>query len=134
MAMDHRGVSGVLGDYAHLRTIPAMLSVVYALASLYQFGGIATVELVWLSNYTLTQEHAVLASMVVYAIAFMSSETKRFDSYESWEKVAIALAPILILGEQYVTEVSTLLMDLGDPLGMQLAFIVTLLSWAVAVR
>lgn len=124
----------MLGDYATLKTLPAILSVAFVVASLYQFGGIAQVELVWLSNYVLTQEHAVLASMAVYVAAFASSETKRFEAYEDWEKVAIALGPVVILGDQYVTEVHDFFINLGDPLGLQIAFLVTLVSWAVAVR
>jgi hypothetical protein len=39
MASSHGNrMSGMLGDYAHLRTLPAMLSVVYILAGLYQGG------------------------------------------------------------------------------------------------
>jgi hypothetical protein len=33
-----------------------------------------------------------------------------------------------------VTEIHDFLVSIGDPLGMQLAFLVTVLSWAVAVR
>jgi hypothetical protein len=127
-------MTGMLGDYAHLRTLPAMLSVVYVLAGLYQFGGVSDVTLVWLSNYTLTAEHATFASIGTFLVAFASSETKAFDMYEDWEKVAIALGPVVIIGEQYVTEISNLLLDLGDPLGMQVAFLLTVVSWGVAVR
>lgn len=133
MAYSNRA-SSMLDDYMTLRTLPAMMSVVFVLASLYQFGGIATVELVWLSNYTLTAEHSVLASMGTYVAAFASSETKRFEAYEDWEKIAIALGPAVILGQQYVSEIDSLLLDLGDPLGYQIAFFVSVVSWAVAVR
>lgn len=125
--------SGVLKDYAQLRTIPAMLSVAFVLASLYQFGGITQVDLPWLS-YTLTAEHATLASTVTYGVAFMSSETRRWENYEDWEKVVIGAGPAVILGEQYVMEIHDLLVNLGDPLGFQVAFALSVVSWAVAVR
>ncbi|QZP39838.1 hypothetical protein [Halobaculum magnesiiphilum] len=126
--------SGLVSDYANLRTIPAMLSVVFVIGGLYQFGGISDVTLTWLSSYTLTGQHAVVASMATYAVAFASSETRALDRYETWEKVAIALGPALILGEQYTTEVTDLLTKIGDPLGMQIAFVITVVSWGVAVR
>jgi hypothetical protein len=120
-------------DYMTLRTIPVMLSVVFAVASLYQFGGITTVDLTWLS-YTLTTEHAVFASLGTYAIAFASSETKQMENYEDWEMVVIAAGPVVMIGEQYVTEIHDLLLNIGDPLGMQIAFLLTIASWTVAVR
>ncbi|AHF22113.1 gp3 [Haloarcula hispanica pleomorphic virus 2] len=126
--------SGMLGDYANLRTLPAMLSVVFVIGGLYQFGGISDVTITWLSSYTLTGQHAVVASMGTFLAAFASSETRSFDRYEDWEKVMIAAGPLLILGEQYTTEVSDFLIGLGDPLGMQIAFLVTVVSWGVAVR
>ncbi|QGA81099.1 putative membrane protein [Halomicrobium sp. LC1Hm] len=120
-------------DYMNIRSLPAMLSVGFILASLYQFGGIGTVELVWF-NYTLTGEHAIMVSLGAFAAAFASSETKRFEDYETWEQVAIAAGPGVILGQQYVTEVNDFLVSLGDPVGMQLAFVATVVSWGVAVQ
>jgi hypothetical protein len=123
-----------VSDYANIRTVPAFLSIAYALASLYQFGGIASVELTWLSNYTLTAEHAVIVSMATFVVALASSETKSFEMYETWEQGAIALGPIVIVGDYLTAEVTNFLTGIGDPLGMQLAFAVTLVSWTVAVR
>lgn len=135
--MQHESMMGAArsraSDYAKLRTLPAMLSVAFVVASLYQFGGISTVDLAWL-DYTLTTEHSVLVSVGVFALAFMSSETRQLENYETWEAVLIASAPAVILGEQYVTEVSDLLMEIGDPLGMQVAFLLTIIGWGVAVR
>jgi len=126
-------ISGMASDYARLRSLPAILSVVFIGASLYQFGGISEINLTWLS-YTLTTEHSILASLGVYVLAFASSETKSLDHYEDWEMVAIAAGPIVILGHEYTTQVTDVLLQLGDPLGMQLAFVLTLVSWGVAVR
>lgn len=130
-------VSDMASDYMNIRSLPAMLSVGFILASLYQFGGISDVTLSWLAGsggYTLTGQHAIMVSLGAFAAAFASSETKRFENYENWEKVAIAAGPGVILGQQYVTEVNDFLVSLGDPLGMQLAFIATVVSWGVAVQ
>lgn len=136
MAYSSRANS-LLSDYTNIRTIPAMMSVIYVVAGMYQFGGISDVTIMWLAGsggYTLTAEHAALASMLTFAVAFMSSETKQFENYETWEQIAIALGPVVILGDQYVTEIHDFLIGIGDPLGLQLAFFATVVSWAVAVR
>jgi len=57
-----------LSDYTHLRTLPALLSVVFILAGLYQFGD-SEVMLTWI-DYTLTAEHDTFISLAAYAIAF----------------------------------------------------------------
>jgi len=127
----------LLNDYMNVRTLPATLSVAFIVASLYQFGGITDVTLAWIGGtggYTLTAEHAILVSMGAFVVAFMSSETKQFEHYETKEQVAIALGPVVILGQQYVTEVNDFLVSLGDPLGMQLAFVATIVSWGIAVQ
>ncbi|GAB3315074.1 hypothetical protein [Haloplanus salinarum] len=134
MALNHSSPSKIVSNYANIRTIPAMLSVVFALASLYQFGGIATVELVWLSNYTLTAEHSVIASMGTFIIALASSETKSFEYYETWEQGVIALGPLVIVLDYLTTEVTDFILGIGDPLGYQIAFLITIVSWTVAVR
>lgn len=129
-------MTGMLSEYTNLRTLPAIFSVVFVLTSLYQFGGVTEITLTWLNSYSLTAEHAALAGIGVYAAAFMSSETKRFEHYETWEQVSLALVPTVTLGYQYVSEISTFINDLGgtDPLGAQLAFLITLFGWFVAVR
>lgn len=125
---------GKLGDYANLRTLPAILSVAFIAASLYQFGGVSNITLVWLGDYALTAEHSVWTSVGVFAIAFASSETRQFEAYEDWEKVAIGAGPAVILGQQYVPQVNDLLLGFGDPLGHQIAFFITIVSWGVAVQ
>lgn len=124
--------SGLMDDYMNLRTIPALLGIVFALASLYQFGGIATVELTWIS-YTLTTQHAMLVSLGTYVAAFASSETKDFQYYEDWEKVLIAGGPALILGHQYVQFVNDAIAN-NSPTAQILAFVIALTSWGVATR
>jgi len=121
-----------LSDYTHLRTLPALLSVVFILAGLYQFGGISEVNLTWI-DYTLTAEHATFISLAAYAIAFASSETKQFESYEQWEQVAIALGPVIIAGYQYVPQLADLI-NTSSNLGPIVAFLATVVAWGVAVR
>ena len=133
MASHTTRATSVLSDYANIRTIPAVLSVGFVVASLYQFGGITEVTLPWL-DYTLTTGHATVVSLSAFAFAFASSETRQFENYEDWEQVAIAAGPIVILGNQYVAEINDFLVGLGDPLGLQLAFLVTVISWGVTVR
>ncbi|PAU85303.1 hypothetical protein CK500_01140 [Halorubrum salipaludis] len=121
-----------LSDYTHLRTLPALLSVVFILAGLYQFGGISEVMLTWV-DYTLTAEHATFISLAAYAIAFASSETKQFESYERWEQVAIALGPAVIVGYQYVPQLADII-NTSSNLGPIVAFLSTVVAWGVAVR
>jgi len=125
-------MGNALSDYTHLRTLPALLSVVFILAGLYQFGGISEVMLTWI-DYTLTAEHATFISLAAYAIAFASSETKQFESYEQWEQVAIALGPIIIAGYQYVPQLADLI-NTSSNLGPIVAFLATVVAWGVAVR
>ncbi|OYR65300.1 hypothetical protein DJ79_08755 [Halorubrum ezzemoulense] len=127
-----RSMSDTLSDYTHLRTLPALLSVVFVLAGLYQFGGISEVMLTWL-DYTLTAEHATFISLGAYAIAFASSETKQFESYEDWEKVAIAAGPLVIVGYQYVPQIADII-NTSSNLGPIVAFLATVVAWGVAVR
>ncbi|MFC6973479.1 hypothetical protein ACFQL1_20305 [Halomicroarcula sp. GCM10025709] len=125
--------SSFLSDYANIRTIPATLSVAFIMASLYQFGGISTIDLVWF-GYTLSTSHSLMVSLGAFAIAFASSETKRFEYYQDWEKVAIAAGPAVIVLYEFLPAFADLLAQLGDPLGMQIAFLATIISWSVAVQ
>lgn len=125
-------MSDTLSDYTHLRTLPALLSVVFVLAGLYQFGGISEVMLTWI-DYSLTAQHATFVSLGAYAIAFASSETKQFESYEDWEKVAIAAGPIVIVGYQYVPQIADIINTTSN-LGPIVAFLATVVAWGVAVR
>ena len=126
------GVKGMMSDYTHLRTLPALLSVLFVLAGLYQFGGISEVHITWL-DYTLTTQHATLTSVGVFLLAFASSETKSFDHYEQSEQIAIAAGPLLILGYQYSDTVYDIV-STESMWGPVIAFLVTVISWAVAVR
>jgi hypothetical protein len=133
MASASNRFSGMMNDYAHLRTLPAMLSVVFVVASAFQFGAITAPTLNWGIGYTLTPEHATIVSLVVFATAFASSETKAFDRYEDWEKVVIAAAPILIVSHQYIGFVQTQFSNYSPTFAIG-AFVISVVSWGVAVR
>lgn len=136
--MSSRTMSGELskkfGDYATLRTLPAFMSVIFAAASLYQFGGVSSLEITWFGGYVLNTSDAVLLSLGIYAIAFASSETKQMENYENWEMALVAASPAVILGYEYVTEVTDFFNSIGDPLGAQVAFLITIVGWGVAVQ
>jgi hypothetical protein len=126
-------MSSVVDDYKNLRTIPAMLGIFFAVASLYQFGGIATVDLQWGIGYTLTTQHAMFVSLAAYAVAFMSSETKEFQNYEDWEKAMIAAGPVILIGHQYWTWMGDQFAA-NDPTLPIIGFLISVAAWGVAVR
>ncbi|AFD03988.1 VP4 [Halorubrum pleomorphic virus 2] len=133
MASSYRNSMGsVVEDYTQLNTIPALLSVAFVAAGLYQFGGISDITLTWIS-YTLTAQHATFVSLGVYVVAFMSSETRDFAYYEQWEQVLIAAGPLLIVGYQYVPQIADIVNTTSN-LGPIAAFLVTVAAWGVAVR
>jgi hypothetical protein len=84
-------------------------------------------------NYTLTTEHALFVSLGSYAVAFMSSETKEFQSYEDWEKAMIAAGPALMIGHQYWTWMGDQFAT-HDPLLPVIGFLASVAAWGVAVR
>ena len=130
--MAHSSMSSVVDDYKNLRTVPALLGILFAVASLYQFGGIAEVHLSWF-DYTLTTEHAMFASLAVLVVAFASSETKDFQRYEDWEKGVIAAGPALIIAHQYWDWLADHFVT-HDPTLPVIGFLIAVAAWGVAVR
>ena len=130
--MATNSMSGMVNDYAKLRTLPALLSVLFIATGLYQFGGISQFTIQWGLAYTITTQHAVIVSLAVFAVAFMSSETRSFDRYETWEMIAIGAAPVLIVGYEYVNTINNAIA--GNQTMQILAFLVTVVGWGVAVR
>lgn len=126
-------MNSIVNDYKNLRTIPALLGIFFAVASMYQFGGLASFEILWGIDYTLTTQHAMFASLGTYAIAFASSETKRFEHYEDWEKAVIAAGPSLLVLHQYSTWVGDQFAAHSPTLSI-IGFAVAIASWGVAVR
>ena len=132
MASHRSSMNSIVSDYKNLRTIPALLGILFAVASLYQFGGIAEVHLSWF-DYTLTTKHAMFASLTVLVVAFMSSETKEFRNYEDWEKVVIAAGPALIILHQYWNWLGDHFAT-HDPTLPVIGFLIAVAAWGVAVR
>jgi len=128
----HSSMSGMMSDYARLRTLPALLSVVFVAAGLYQFGGIQEIHITWI-DYTLSTSHATIVSLLVFVAAFASSETKSLDHYEDWEMATIAAGPILIVAHQYWGYVSDQFAA-HDPTLPIIGFVITVAAWGVAVR
>jgi len=127
-------MSGMVSDYAQFKTVPALVSTLFIMLSMYQFGGIDPVTFNWGLNYTFQPSHAALGSLGAYMIAFMSIDTKDFQYYETWEQVLIAAGPVVIFGWHYIPAIETWLLKLGDPLGAQLAFLLGVVSWIVGMR
>ena len=122
----------IVEDYAKLRTIPALMTALFALFGLYQFGGMNTPTFQWL-NYTLTYGHAMVGSLGVYIIAFMSSETRRFEDYSTVEKGLIAAGLLLIFGQQHIATLADFIAT-NQPTSGIVAYLITIVSWGVAVR
>jgi hypothetical protein len=123
----------MLGDYAQIRVVPALASVLFIAASALQFGAIEPITVTWL-DFTLDTSYSMVVSLGVFALAFASSETKSFEHYDQWEQIVIGLGPALILGHEFVPALSDFIASIGDPTGYAIAFVVTMASWAVAVR
>ena len=125
-------IKGLVSDYSHLRALPALLSLIFGVASFYLFGGTPELYLSWF-DYTLTNQHALIASLAIFALAFMSSETRDFDYYQDWEKVLIGVPPALMLAHQYTNFVPDAMAQY-DPWLAVLLWIASLVGWSVAVR
>lgn len=118
--------------YATTHMIPALLGIIFALTGLFTFEAIAAPQFLWI-DYTLTTEHSVLVGLLAFAGAFATSATRQPSRYDTYEQAIIALGPALLISMQYVSEVSTVITDLGNA-GLAGAFLVTMMSWIVAVR
>ncbi|ARS89642.1 hypothetical protein [Natrarchaeobaculum aegyptiacum] len=126
-------IGRMTSNYANLRTIPAVLGVLFGLMSLYQFGAFGdTLGFAWF-DYELTAMHAMVGSLIVYVIAFASSETRSFDHYHDGEKVLIAVSVLLILLYPQVDYAVTLV-EYHDPGTMIVAWLVTISGYGVAIR
>lgn len=132
MAYNKSNMKGVMANYSHLRTLPALLSIIFAGMSLYLFGGISEIHIPWF-GYTLTTQHALLGSLGIYVIAFASSETKAFAAYEDWEKVMIGVPPVVMLAHQFTNFVPNQ-MATYDPWLAIGFFLMSVVGWSVAVR
>lgn len=132
MATSSRSLNGVLSDYSQLRAVPALLGMLFSIFGLYQFGAFSTLELAWF-DYTIETNHVMFGSLAIYAVAFMSSETRSFEHYDDWEQALIAASPVLIVGYEYVGFVADLV-NSADPWSQVLAFLIVAGGYGVAMR
>lgn len=120
-----------MDEYIDLNTVPALVGIAFAVSSAVQFElASVTVDVL---DYTPAGVDLVLLSMAALAIAFASSETKDFRYYSDQEKLAIAIGPVLIIGQHYVTEIADIIAN-NDPAGGVIAFALAMLSWGVVSR
>ena len=124
-------VQRTVRQYTQLRTIPALLSVFYVIASLYAFGGISAITFQWV-GYTLDNTTALLGSLLVFALAFASSETKEFQYYSQAEQILIAAGPAVMLLNFFLDPVSAFVMS--SMVTQISAFAIVTISWGVAVQ
>lgn len=123
-----------MNDYTNLRTVPALLSVLFVVMGAYQFGAVQSITWVWFTEYTLTAQHAAVGGLGVFAVAFMSSQTKRFEHYEPFERGLIGATPVIIIGYQWIPQFHDYLVAPYEPHAQVLLFIITLVGWTVAIR
>lgn len=128
-----KGMGDTLGDYANLRSVPALMGIVFTMSSIYLFGGIEGLTISWGIGYTLTTSHALWSSIAVYVVAFASSETKQFASYEDWEKILIAAGPLIMVGYEHVQYVTDLINNSAPELQI-VAFVISFVGYGVAIR
>jgi len=131
--MAYRNGTSLLSDYAHLRTLPALTSALLVVFGAYLYGAISPVTLQWGLDYTISTQGALIGSLVIYVIAFASSETRSLEYYENWEIALISSGPGIMLLYQYVGFVQDQFASY-DPHLYIVAFIFALLSWGVMVR
>lgn len=126
------GFGRMIDDYKNLRTIPAMLGMVFFVATIYQFGGISEVHVQWF-DYTLSQQHALFVSLGVLVLAFASSETKAFEYYSKTEQGIIVLAVALMILHNYSDQVYDLVYS-SEPWTAVGAAAFVLIGYAVATQ
>lgn len=124
--------TGLLSDYAQLRTLPALTSALLVAFSLYLYGGVSDLTFGWL-GYTLTTQHALMGSLVIYVIAFASSETRSLEYYEDWEMALISSGPGVMLLYQYIPYIQDQFAA-NDPHLSIIAFLFSVVSWGVMVK
>lgn len=120
-------------DYSQLRSVPALLGMLFTVLSLYQFGAFGDSMVIAWFDYTVDSSHVMFGSLGIYALAFMSSETKAFENYEQWEQGFIVASPGLIFTYEYVGFVADLVNSM-DPWTQILGFLIAAGGYGVAMR
>ncbi len=125
--------SSLLSDYAQLRTLPSLTIALLVVFSAYLYGAITPITLQWGLDYEITTQGALIGSLVIYVVAFASSETKSLEHYENWEMALISSGPGIMLAYQYIDYVADQFAAY-DPTLYIVAFVFSLISWGVMVR
>ncbi|WP_254764117.1 hypothetical protein [Natrinema marinum] len=120
-----------MNDYSQLRAVPALLGMLFSIFGLYQFGAFSTLTIAWF-DYTIQTTHVMLGSLAIFAVAFMSSETKSFEHYDEWEQAMIAASPVLIVGYEHISFITDLVNT--STWTQILAFLIVAGGYGVAMR
>ena len=129
----NRSMNSRMNDYLNLRTLPAAIGIVFAVASLYLFGAISGLTFGWGIEYQITDSHALWVSLGAYLLAFASSETRDFAHYERWEQVMIAAGPgLMVLSQHWTWLVDQ--MAANSPHFAIVAFLISFASYGVLVQ
>lgn len=120
-----------ISDYTQLNTAPALSGIAFAVAAAVQF--LDTTITIGLFDYTFDPAHAMVVSLIVLVIAFASSDTNDWRQYESWEQGLVAVAVFVMVGAEYLVEVSDALANNEPHMGLG-AFLVSMAAWGVLSR
>lgn len=129
--MTNYSTSSLAKQYSQLNTVPAMVGIAFAAASSVQFLD-ATLTF-GLLNYTFEANHAMVVSLVALIVAFAASDTKSFEHYSREEQGVVALGALLIVGNEYVTQISDFIVQ-NEPVAGVAAFGITVAAWGVLAR
>lgn len=123
--------SSALKPYTQLNTIPALVGIVFAVAAGVQFLDVTLT--VGLLSWTFQASHAMFIGMGALVVAFASSDTKDWKHYDTWEQAVVALAVVLMVSGEYISEVATLLSN-NQPVAGIVAFALSMAAWGVLAR
>jgi hypothetical protein len=142
-----QNVRRTLQKYRSVETIPASVSMLFLATSLYQYGGLAGLNLTWFGGWELASQHVMPIAVVTMLLALASSKTKNLANYSPPEQFFIGGMATFTFGwnltppDWWMTDVPLigqavhdLLMAPGDPLAGMIAMAVTLLGWAALIQ
>lgn len=121
-------------EYAQLNTIPALAGIIFATGSAVQFlGASITIAPSADLSYTFAANEALLVSLVSLVVAFASSDTKDWRHYETYEQALVGVAVVAMVGTEYLTEISDLVVNNEPTVGI-LFFGLSMGAWGVLSR